>query len=262
VGGRFSELTPVGLLPAAFCGVDIAGLLNGAAQMDEMCKTEDINANPAYMFAALHYIGMMQGKNMSVMMPYADSLRLVSDWYAQLWAESLGKKFDADGAVVNVGQTPIKTLGVTDQHSQVQLYAEGPFDKILVFLGVDSYRETITIPKSYTDMPSLGFLGGVTHNRLIQTEQFATEYAITKAGRPNMTLTLPKVCAATVGQLLYFFEVATAFAGELLNINAFDQPGVEEGKDATYALFGRPGYEEKKKELDAAPAKEEKYIIR
>jgi glucose-6-phosphate isomerase len=262
VGGRFSELTPVGLLPAAFCGVDIVGLLNGAAQMDELCKNGDIYANPAYMFAVLHYLGMHQGKNMSVMMPYADSLRLVSDWYAQLWAESLGKKYDKDGKVVNVGQTPIKTLGVTDQHSQVQLYAEGPFDKILVFLGVDSYRETVTIPKSYGDMPSLGFLGGVTHNRLIQTEQSATEYAITKAGRPNMTITLPKVTAGTVGQLLYFFEVATAFAGELLNINAFDQPGVEEGKDATYALFGRPGYEEKKKELDAAPAKEEKYIIR
>ncbi len=229
--------------------------------MDELCKNGDVSANPAYMFAVLNYIGMTRGKNMSVMMPYADSLRLVSDWYAQLWAESLGKKYDNDGKVVNVGQTPIKTLGVTDQHSQVQLYAEGPYDKILVFLGVDSYRETITIPKSYADMPSLGFLGGVTHNKLIQTEQSATEYAITKAGRPNMTITLPKVTAGTVGQLLYFFEVATAFTGELLNINAFDQPGVEEGKDATYALFGRPGYEEKKKELDAALPKEDKYVI-
>jgi glucose-6-phosphate isomerase len=143
----------------------------------------------------------------------------------------------------------------------VQLYAEGPYDKIIVFLGVGEYREKITIPKIYGDMPSLGFLGGVTHNELIQTEQKATEYALTKAGRLNMTITLPQVNAQTVGQLLYFFEVATAFAGELLHINAFDQPGVEEGKDATYALFGRPGYEEKKKELDAAPAKDGKYII-
>jgi glucose-6-phosphate isomerase len=261
VGGRFSELTPVGLLPAAFCGLDIKGLLVGAAEMDEMCKNDDIYKNPAHMYALLHYIAMTNGKNISVVMPYADSLKLISDWYAQLWAESLGKQYDADGKVVNVGQTPVKALGVTDQHSQVQLYVEGPFDKIIVFLGVDEFRETITIPKTYADMPSLGFLGGVTHNDLIKTEQAATEYAVTKAGRMNMTITLPKVTACTLGQLLYFFEVATAYAGELLNIDAFDQPGVEEGKNATYAMFGRPGYEEKKAELDAAPAKDKKYII-
>jgi len=245
VGGRFSELTPVGLLPAAFCGIDICGLLEGAA----------------HMFALLHYIGMTKGKNITVMMPYADSLKFISDWFAQLWAESLGKQFDLDGNVVNVGQTPVKALGVTDQHSQVQLYAEGPYDKIIVFLGVDEYRKAITIPKTYGDMPSLGFLGGITHNALIKTEQDATEYALTKAGRMNMTITLPKVTAQTLGQLLYFFEVATAYAGELLNIDAFDQPGVEEGKNATYAMFGRPGYEEKKAELDAAPEKDGKYVI-
>lgn len=260
VGGRFSELTPVGLLPAAFCGLDIRGLLEGAAQMDKMCSSE-IYANPAHMFALLHYIGMTRDKNITVMMPYADSLKYISDWFAQLWAESLGKQFDIDGNVVNVGQTPVKALGVTDQHSQVQLYAEGPYDKIIVFLGVDEYRETITIPKTYADMPSLGFLGGITHNQLIKTEQDATEYALTKAKRMNMTITLPKVNAQTLGQLLYFFEVATAYAGELLNIDAFDQPGVEEGKNATYAMFGRPGYEAKKAELDAAPAKNEAYVI-
>jgi glucose-6-phosphate isomerase len=178
-----------------------------------------------------------------------------------LWAESLGKQYDVDGNIVNVGQTPVKALGVTDQHSQVQLYAEGPFDKIIVFLGVDEYRETITIPKTYADMPSLGFLGGVTHNDLIKTEQAATEYALTKANRMNMTITLPKVTPQTLGQLLYFFEIATAYAGELLNIDAFDQPGVEEGKNATYAMFGRPGYEAKRAELDSAPAKDNKYII-
>jgi len=204
---------------------------------------------------------MAQGKNISVLMPYADSLKLIAAWYAQLWAESLGKKFDLDGNVVYTGQTPVSALGSTDQHSQVQLYAEGPYDKIVVFIGVDEYRETITIPRTYGDMPSLGFLGGVTHNQLLKTMQTATEYALTKAGRTNMTITIPKVTPQTVGQLLYFFEVATAFAGELLNINAFDQPGVEEGKDATYALFGRPGYEEKKAELDSAPAKDAKFII-
>jgi len=261
VGGRFSELTPVGLLPAAFCGIDIEGLLEGAAQMDAMCQNDDIAQNPAYMFAALHVMAMRQGKNISVLMPYVDSLKLIADWYAQLWAESLGKAYDLNGNAIYAGQTPVAALGSTDQHSQVQLYVEGPYDKIVVLIGVEEYRETITIPKTYSEMPSLGFLGGVTHNKLIQTMQTATEYALTKAGRMNMTITIPKVTPQTVGQLLYFFEVATAFAGELLNINAFDQPGVEEGKNATYALFGRPGYEAKKAELDAAPAKDVKFII-
>ena len=261
VGGRFSELSPVGLLPAAMCGIDIEGLLEGAAQMDARCQKDDIYQNPAYMYAALHYLAMQQGKNISVLMPYADSLKLIADWYAQLWAESLGKKYDQYGNIVHTGQTPVRALGATDQHSQVQLYTEGPYDKIVVLIGLDEYRETITIPKTYGDVASLGFLGGITHNELLQTMQTATEYALTKAGRMNMTLTLPKVTAQTVGQLLYFFEVATAYAGELLNINAFDQPGVEEGKNATRALFGRTGYEEKKAELDAAPAKDLRFMI-
>ncbi|MCL2572597.1 MAG: glucose-6-phosphate isomerase [Defluviitaleaceae bacterium] len=261
VGGRFSELTPVGLLPAAFCGIDIEGLLEGAAYMDALCSEDDINKNPAHMYAALHYLGMTTGKNISIMMPYVDRLKLIGDWYAQLWAESLGKKYDRKGNIVNVGQTPVRALGATDQHSQVQLYAEGPYDKIVTFIGVDEYHETITIPKSYSDMPSLGFLGGITHNDLLQTQQKATEYALTKAERMNLTITIPKVTPQTVGQLLYFFEVATAFAGELLDINAFDQPGVEEGKDATYALFGRPGYEAKKAELEAAPPKNPQFIL-
>ncbi len=261
VGGRFSELCPVGLVPAAFCGIDIKELLAGAAYMDELCKNDELFKNPALLYAAINHIGMSKGRNISVMMPYADSLKYISDWYAQLWAESLGKKFDNNGKVVNVGQTPVKALGVTDQHSQVQLYAEGPDDKIVVFLGVDEYRETITIPKIYSDMPSLGFLGGVTQNRLIQVEQEATEYALWVAEKLSFTITLPKVNAFTIGQTLMLFELATAYAGELLNINAFDQPGVEEGKNATYAMFGRPGYEAKKAELDARPKKNDKYII-
>ncbi len=262
VGGRFSELTPVGLLPAAFCGINIKEILKGAAVMDNMCKNDDIYKNPAFMYGLLNYLTMKNGQNISVMMPYADSLKFIADWYAQLWAESLGKKYDNDGKEVYVGSTPVKALGATDQHSQVQLYAEGPFDKIITFIGVDKFKKSITIPKIYEDMPSLAFLGGVTQDDLIKTEQIATEYALLKAGKPNMTITLPEVNENTLGQLLYFFEVATAFTGELLNINAFDQPGVEEGKNATYAYFGRPGYEEKKKELDAMPIKKDDYIIK
>ena len=178
VGGRFSELTPVGLLPAAMCGIDIRALLAGAAEMDRRSKEPNWRKNLAFLYGALHYLAMRQGKNISVMMPYADSLKYIADWYAQLWAESLGKRYDNEGHEVFVGQTPVKALGVTDQHSQVQLYTEGPFDKVVVLLGVEEYKTTLTIPKLYQDIPSLGFLGGVTQNQLIQTEQMATEYAL------------------------------------------------------------------------------------
>ncbi len=261
VGGRFSELCPVGLLAAAVCGIDISALLKGAARMDEVCSEPDVYRNGAYMAALLQYISMKRGKNISVMMPYADSLKYMSDWYAQLWAESLGKRFDLSGKDVFVGQTPVKALGVTDQHSQVQLYVEGPFDKVVTFLGVDEYRSTYAIPRGFEHIPDVSFLGGHTLNELIKAEQEATEYALMRAGRPSFSITLPKVTPETIGALLYFFEVMTAFAGELLSINAFDQPGVEGGKQATYALLGKPGFDEKREELKNAPAKNPRYII-
>ena len=262
VGGRFSELSPVGLLSAAVCGIDIEEMLTGAAYMDKKVSQSNPYKNPAYMAATLQFLAMKAGKNISVMMPYADSLKYMADWYAQLWAESLGKRYDLQGNEVFVGQTPVKALGVTDQHSQVQLYTEGPFDKVVTFLGVGEYRGKVAIPKGYEDIPAVAFLSGHCLNELIHAEQVATEYALLKANRLSRTITLPQVNAFTVGQLLYFMEVETAFAGELLNINAFDQPGVEEGKNATYALLGRPGYEDKKAELDSRPKKNEKYIIR
>ena len=261
VGGRFSELCPVGLLPAAVCGIDIDDMLKGAAHMDEICKEKNLYKNPAAMFAVQQVIAMNRGKNISVMMPYADSLKYIADWYAQLWAESLGKKYDNDGVVVNKGQTPVKSIGVTDQHSQVQLYTEGPSDKVITFIGVGNYRTRVEIPGGYEDIPSLSFLKGHTFNELILTEQSATEYAINASQKWSRTITLSKLNANTLGQLLYFFEMETAFAGELLNINAYDQPGVEEGKNATYALMGRKGYETKKEELDKKQPKSQKYII-
>ena len=261
VGGRFSELCPVGLLPAAVCGIDIDAMLKGAAHMDEICKEKNMYKNPAAMFAVQQVIAMNRGKNISVMMPYADSLKYIADWYAQLWAESLGKKYDNDGVVVNKGQTPVKSIGVTDQHSQVQLYTEGPSDKVITFIGVGNYRTRVEIPGGYDDIPSLSFLKGHTFNELILTEQSATEYAINASQKWSRTITLSKLNANTLGQLLYFFEMETAFAGELLNINAYDQPGVEEGKNATYALMGRKGYETKKEELDKKQPKSQKYII-
>lgn len=257
VGGRFSELTPVGLLAAAVCGYDIKAMLEGAAYINEMCRGED---NPAVMFALLHVLGMKRDMNVSVMMPYADSLKYIADWYAQLWAESLGKKFDTQGKEVFAGQTPVKALGVTDQHSQIQLYTEGPFDKIVTFLKVGSFRCDRRIPKTFEYVDDLEFLGGKTFGQLLEAERIATEYALVKAGRPNITITLESVNEFTIGALLQFFETATVYAGEMLGINAFDQPGVEEGKKATFALMGKEGFEGKKAEMEAQPVHDPRWI--
>ncbi len=260
VGGRFSELSPVGLLPAAVCGIDIKALLKGAAFMDKLCKSSDVYKNPALMAATLQYIAMQDGKNIGVLMPYSDNLKYVSDWYAQLWAESLGKNVTLDGKPCHVGQTPVKALGVTDQHSQVQLYTEGPYDKVVTFLSVGSYKEKTPIPHGCENIPDVAFLGGHTMEELIQAENKATAYALTKAGRLNYTINLPEVNEFTLGQLLFFFELQTAYAGAMFNIDTFNQPGVEAGKKATFALLGKPGYELQRHDLDNA-SPDEDYII-
>ena len=261
VGGRFSELCPVGLLPAAVVGVDIKQMLDGAAYMDKICSTKDLKKNPALISALLEFLSMQKGKNISVMMPYADSLKYIADWYCQLWGESLGKSVDKEGNLIYAGQTPVKALGVTDQHSQIQLYREGPFDKVITLIAVENYRKEVEISEGCKDIPDVSFLCGHTMNELITSERIATEYALTTAQRLNYTITLPEVNAFTIGELLYMFELETAYAGAMLNIDTFNQPGVEGGKNATYALFGRKGYEETKKEMDNATPKKADYII-
>ncbi|MBP5177747.1 MAG: glucose-6-phosphate isomerase [Clostridia bacterium] len=261
VGGRFSELCPVGLLPAAVLGIDIAMMLKGAEYMDKTCCESSIKTNPAMAFAVLQYLAYKNGKNVSVMMPYADSLRYMADWYCQLWAESLGKEVKKSGAKANVGQTPVKSLGVTDQHSQVQLYTEGPFDKVVTFVAVDEYRTTVTIPYGCEEFPNVNFLCGHTMNELITTEMNATAYALNQKKRLNNTVYLPKVNEFTLGQFMFMLELATAYIGEMFGIDTYNQPGVEGGKNATYAMFKRAGFEEKRKEMEAAPSKKKEYII-
>lgn len=261
VGGRFSELCPVGLLPAAVLGIDVKAFLEGAKYMDNRCKKADPKKNPALMAALLQFLAMKSGKNISVMMPYADGLKLMADWYAQLWGESLGKAVDLDGKQVFVGQTPVKALGVTDQHSQVQLYTEGPFDKVITLISVNKFRAVVDIPEGCKDIPAVNFLCGHTMNELIAAECNATEYALTRAGKLNNRIYIPEVNAFTLGQLMFFFMLQTAYTGAFLHIDTFNQPGVEEGKNATYALLGRAGYEEKAKELNEKKKKTENYII-
>jgi len=183
------------------------------------------------------------------MMPYSSRLKYVADWYVQLWAESLGKEFDRSGNRINNGVTPIKALGATDQHSQIQLYNEGKNDKLITFIRVDEFDNTLEIPNIF-EYTGLNYLGGKTINKLINSEADATAVALCDYKRPNVSIHLPKISEYYLAQLFYMFEMQTAIIGELYNIDAFNQPGVEQAKNYTYALMGRMGYEESAMELN------------
>ncbi|MCM1009974.1 MAG: glucose-6-phosphate isomerase [Fusobacterium sp.] len=249
VGGRFSVFSAVGLLPFAMLGLDIDAMVNGIKDMDLALKNTNIHENIAAQNALIHFLmDTQKGKNLSVMMPYSSRLKYVSDWYVQLWAESLGKNKDNNGNDVHVGPTPIKALGATDQHSQIQLYNEGPNDKVINFVRVKEFDTTLEIPSIF-EYTGIGYLGGKTINQLINAEADSTRVALSDYSRPTITITLDKVDAYNVAQLLYMLEVQTAIAGELYNINTFNQPGVEQAKNYTYALMGRAGYEDSAKAL-------------
>ena len=256
VGGRFSELCPVGLLPAAVCGIDIRAMLSGAADMDERCKNDNVWQNPALLEAVLQYIAIQDmDVNVQVVMPYADSLKYMADWFCQLWAESLGKNGE--------GTTPIACLGPLDQHSQLQLYTEGPYDKVITFLKVGAFRNESPIPHGCEAFPDVAFLGGKSLNQLIAAELQGTEYALYRAGRMSQTIILPEVNAYAIGQLLFFFQMATAYAGELFDIDAFNQPGVEESKIASYAVLGNENekYARKRREMTGKPKAKKEYVL-
>ena len=244
VGGRFSVFSAVGLLPIALVGLDIDEIMNGIKDMDLALKNTDINENIAAQGALIQYLmDVKKGKDLSVMMPYSSRLKYVSDWYVQLWAESLGKDTDKDGNHIHVGPTPIKALGATDQPSQIQLYNEGPNNKIITFIRVGEFDTVLEIPRIF-EYTGIGYLGGKSINDLINAEADSTRVSLSDYARPTVTITMPKVDGYNVAQLLYMLEVQTAIAGELYNIDTFSQPGVEQAKNYTYALMGRAGYED------------------
>jgi glucose-6-phosphate isomerase len=259
VGGRFSVLTPVGTLPAALIGIDVAALLDGAAEMGDKCATAELGKNPAGTFAMLQWLAdTRHEKSIAVLMPYSDPLRDFADWFVQLWAESLGKHVGDGGSV---GSTPLPALGATDQHSQVQLFMEGPKNKTVTFIAVANRSTNLTIPKTFGDVKELGYLGGHSLGELIDVEQRATAGALAKRGRPNMTIHLDRVDAQHVGGLMMLLELATAYAGQLYGVDAFNQPGVELGKQFAYALLGRPGAEAAKREWDTLPQPDPRWMV-
>lgn len=262
VGGRFSVLTPVGLLPAAMVGIDLEELLAGARFMDQRLKERDFMNSPALLVAALYYLFATAKKRpMVVMMPYSTLLAGMAEWFCQLWAESLGKRFNLSGQVVETGSTPVRALGVTDQHSQLQLYIEGPHDKLITFLSVEKFQHEVALPGSFPGLADLDYLGGRSLNELIRAEGEATAFNLMRAGRPSLTLRLPEVNAFTLGQLIFLMELATVAAGGLFGVNPLDQPGVEGGKLTTYGLMGRPGYEKYRQEFEAAPPRLARYMV-
>jgi len=238
VGGRFSVLSPVGLFGAAMIGIDVKVLLAGAAAMDKRCAAADFAANPAAQGAAVQIGLYRKGKTLSVMMPYSAALKDVADWFRQLWAESLGK-IRADGMLV--GPTPIKALGVTDQHSQVQLYREGPNNKVFTILGVEKFGCEVPLPSAPESLKGLEYLEGRSMKELLKAEEKATMWALALSKRPTTRLVLPEVSPRTVGGLLQMLMVQTSIAGEMLAVNTYNQPGVEAGKQATMALMGKSG---------------------
>ena len=260
VGGRFSVMTAVGLAPLAAAGVNIAEFLAGAG-LARNEQTNDIQANLAYAFAGLNwFLTTRKKRGALVMMPYADSLALVADWFGQLWNESLGKGALLNGKAAAAGQTSIKAVGATDQHSQLQLFMEGPQDKTVCFLRCENFRTQLAIPRVFDEYPELAYLGGRGLGELLNFEQRGTARALAENGRPNFTLTLPQVTPISLGYLMHMLEIATVVSGCLYKIDPLDQPGVELGKKYTYGLMGRDGFADFKKRYDRAKH-DPKYIL-
>lgn len=232
IGGRFSLLSPVGLFPAACAGINIKKLFDGAHEANTLAlKHASVKKNDMLAFAVLSYLALKRRKqNITVMMPYSTALKDISAWFAQLWAESLGKATDRANRKVNTGQTPTVALGPTDQHSQLQLWNEGPYDKIITFITVEKFRTEVTLPKDLSFVPDLSYLAKKKMSSIMHAEYTATMQSLTNHNRPNGTITLTNISEQSLGALFMFFEWATVFMGEFLNINAFNQPGVEESK--------------------------------
>jgi len=240
IGGRFSVLTPVGLLPSALMDIKIEELVKGAEDMSEYIKKIPHKKNMAILLAAILYLMDNKGKKMHVMMPYCERLSAFADWFRQLEAESLGKGSN--------GPTPVKSIGVTDQHSQLQLYIDGPKDKCITFICHEG--ENRYIPDSFPYLPDLDYLSGKDMKDLFYAEFLGTRRSIIEAKTPNITIKVNEINEYNLGALFFLYEMIIAFMGKLYDINAFDQPGVELGKIYTKAVMGKKGLEKQKKTIE------------
>ena len=222
IGGRYSVFSPVGLLPAAFCGLDLNEIKAGIQEADRICQVPDLKLNLAASIALCAYFSYLANKNIFVLMPYSTCLKRFSDWFIQLWAESVGKS--------KKGSTPIPAIGATDQHSQIQMFNEGPNDKLICFVKINKHKRDLTVPDYSSEVSDFRAYAGYKVGQILNIELDATRRALTENERPNFTITLPELDEYYISQLMYIFEVATAIMGNLLGVNPFDQPGVELAK--------------------------------
>jgi len=249
VGGRFSALTASGLLTPAVAGIRVGELLAGARAYLSKLKRVPIGGNAPAMAACVAHQLASAGKNVHVLMPYADALEPLARWYVQLFAESLGKK-SPRGRGRGVGPTPLPGRGSTDQHAQVQLFVEGPHDKLISFVRVMGGQKRLSMPGYEPG----GYLRGVAMADLLDAEYRGTAIALAQAGRPTATWNLPELSGRHLGELLLALELQVAYQARLYGIDAYDQPGVEAGKVAAYALIGREGYESQRAGIEKTPA--------
>ncbi|MBR6014031.1 MAG: glucose-6-phosphate isomerase [Selenomonadaceae bacterium] len=246
VGGRFTVFCEVGLSTAAVIGMDIEKFLEGARAMDEACQNDDIWQNPAMLNAALKFAASEKhGRNIEVMMPYGDYLKSLSEWYIQLLAESLGKQFDKDGKEVCYGRTPLVAVGTTDMHSQTQQHQEGSLDKVVQFIKVEKWANDLVIPNVFPEYQKLADISGVTMSGALEVARQSNADALKSNKRFNACFTLPELNEYHLGELLYLLAMSVAYEGELSNVDAFNQPGVE-----AYKRIMGPKLQELKKSMN------------
>lgn len=231
VGGRFSIFCEVGLTLAACIGFDIRAFLDGAKAMDKVCQNDDIWENPAMLNAALKFIAAEKyGRDIEVMMPYGDYLKSVSEWYIQLLAESLGKQFNKEGAEVCYGRTPLVAVGTTDMHSQTQQHQEGRLNKVVQFVRVEKWQHDLVIPNVFPEAERLADISGVTMSEALEVARQSNADALISNHRFNALFSIPELNAFHLGELLYMLAMSVAYEGELADVDAFNQPGVESYK--------------------------------
>ncbi len=228
VGGRFSVFSEVGLSTAASIGFDIDAFLKGARDMDKACTSSDAFENPALLNAVLKFVASENhGRNIEVLMPYSDYLKSTSEWYIQLLAESLGKKFDRNGAVANYGRTPIVAVGTTDMHAQTQQHQEGALDKVVQFIEIKKWDNDKVISNPYKEFAALEKFDSLNMSDCLKAAMDSNAEALASDERYSANFVLPELNEYYLGQTLYLLALSTAYEGEFADVDAFDQPGVE-----------------------------------
>ncbi|NRA36510.1 MAG: hypothetical protein HRU15_00075 [Planctomycetes bacterium] len=259
IGNRFSVLGPSSLFVAGLCGIDIDAVLAGAKSMRERCWHGDARKNPAYMHSLIHYLlTRKRRKTIHATMGFSNRLAGSIQWYNHLLAVSLGKMLNKKGKAVHVGPSPTSCIGPNGLHGQMQLYAEGPFDKVVTFITVKDHGSSIEIPASPSDLEPIAYIGGNKIEDIIDHSYYTAAQTITAAGRPNMTIILDAIDPQSIGGLYYMLQLSTVMSAELYGIDAFDQPGVDANKQGVFAQLGRAGFEDKDEILKAYKTREQK----